>query len=214
MDTFDPGRERRRLADEYSRMSDGELEQLVDEVASLTDIAKEALKSELARRKLQPDWSEPEPTEEPPPARPELITLRQYTNLQEALLAKGVLDSAGIECRLGDENIVRMDWFLSNFVGGVKLWVREEYAAEAASLLDQEPPEAFDVEGVGEYKQPRCPNCGSMDVAFEGLNKRASYGSLLGTWFVGIVPPIPFKHAGWKCRACGQELEETDERQE
>lgn len=207
MNTIDPEKERRRLAAEYARMADGELEKLAEEALSLTDIAKEILKRELARRKLQPDLREPEVAKEPPPPPPELVTVRKYRDLQEALLAKGLLDSAGIECWLGDENIVRLDWFLSNFVGGVKLWVREEDAAEAANLLDQSRPESFAVEGVGEYTQPHCPNCDSMEVTFNGLNRRASYGSLL----VGI--PIPLKHAGWKCNACGHEWEDSDTRE-
>lgn len=189
-------------------MADGQLENLADEASSLTQIAQEVLKRELARRKLQPQLRESEPAEEPPPPPPELVTLRQYMNIQDALLAKSVLDSAGIDCRLGDENMIRMDWFYSNVVGGVKLWVRADDVAAAASLLDLERPAAFDVEGVGEYKQPRCPNCGSMDVTFEGLNKPVAYGSLAGTWLLGMIPAIRLKQAGWKCHACGHTWEE------
>jgi hypothetical protein len=57
---------------------------------------------------------------------------------QEAWLAKSVLDSAGIECFLFDENVVRIDWFLSNAIGGIKLRVREEDVAAAAALLDSD----------------------------------------------------------------------------
>jgi len=57
--------------------------------------------------------------------------------LPEALLARSILESAGIECFLGDQNIIRMDWFLSNALGGVKLRVREEDVAEADALLGQ-----------------------------------------------------------------------------
>ena len=54
----------------------------------------------------------------------ELVTIRQFRDLPEALLAKGSLESAGIACFLADENMVRLDWFISNFVGGVKLMRR------------------------------------------------------------------------------------------
>ncbi|HZQ91963.1 MAG TPA: hypothetical protein VFA60_09240 [Terriglobales bacterium] len=40
-----------------------------------------------------------------------LIVVAQYRDLPEALLAKGKLESAGIECTMTDDNIVRMDWF-------------------------------------------------------------------------------------------------------
>jgi hypothetical protein len=187
-------------------MADGELQRLAEEVASLTEIAQEMLKRELSRRKLHLEMHEPEQGDEPPP--PELITLGQYLHLQEALLAKSLLDSAGIECRLGHENTIRMDWLWSNALGGVKLWVREGNAAAAASLLDQERPAAFDVEGLGEFTQPRCPECQSMDVTFKGLIRPAAYGTVAAAYFTAIVPPTPFRYANWKCRACGHAWKE------
>src|SRR5258708_10220527 len=50
-----------------------------------------------------------------------LVTIRQFRDLPEALLAKGSLESAGIECFLADENLVRLDWFISNFICGSKI---------------------------------------------------------------------------------------------
>ena len=57
------------------------------------------------------------------------------TTLVEALLAKGSLESAGIECFLGDDNLIRMDWLWSNLLGGIKLRVRQEDALVASRLL-------------------------------------------------------------------------------
>jgi hypothetical protein len=113
-----------------------------------------------------------------------LVTLRRFRDAPEALLAKSILDSAEIECILGDENLVRVDWFWSNLIGGIKLWVRREDAAAAAALLYQGIPEGFEVEGVGKYKQPRCPNCQSFDVSFK-------------------------EQCGCKCNACGHEWQEA-----
>jgi hypothetical protein len=144
-------------------------------------------------------------TVNPESNRRQFIDLCQIRDLSEALLAKSVLDSAGIECFLGDENMVRMDWFWSNLLGGVKLWVREEDAETASSLLDQNTPDRFDVEGIGEYKQPRCPNCQSFDISFEGLKRTIAYTSA----FLGV--PYPFKGHGWKCHSCGHEWPETSE---
>jgi hypothetical protein len=128
----------------------------------------------------------------------QFVNLRRIRDLPIALVLKSVLDSAGVECLLGDENTVRMDWFWSNLLGGIKLWVRLRDADDAADLLDQGIPESFDVEGVGEYVQPRCPNCQSYDVSFEGLIKRVAYFCL----FVGL--PVPLKRRGWKCDSCGR----------
>ena len=70
-----------------------------------------------------------------------LITIRKFRDLPEALLAKGSLDSAGIESFLGDDNIVRLDWFISNLIGGIKLRVRPEDLEAAEEILNQPIPE-------------------------------------------------------------------------
>src|SRR6266481_6186099 len=67
------------------------------------------------------------------------VILRRYSEMPAAFVEKSVLDAAGIECYLQDENVVRMDWFLSNALGGIKLIVREKDAAEAEKILSQGP---------------------------------------------------------------------------
>jgi hypothetical protein len=57
--------------------------------------------------------------------------------LLEAQLARGLLDSAGIESFLFDDNMVRMDWFNANALGGVKLRV-DTHNVEAANRVLQE----------------------------------------------------------------------------
>ncbi len=72
----------------------------------------------------------------PAPEFRDLLTIRQYRDLPQALLAKSVLESAGIECFLGDDNLIRMDWLWSNLLGGIKLRVRQEDALVASRLLE------------------------------------------------------------------------------
>lgn len=138
-----PGRERQRLTELYAGMADGELEKLAGDASSLSDVAREVLRAEIAKRKLEITLQDAaaKPREE---QHPKVVTLRTFTNVQEALFAKSVLDSAGIESFLADENLIRLDWFLSNAIGGIKLWVKEEDAATAEAILDQSRPESFD----------------------------------------------------------------------
>jgi hypothetical protein len=79
--------------------------------------------------------------EDPPaPYKPEddeLITICTFLNPPEANIAKGALESAGIECFLSDDNIVQVNWLLSTAVGNVKLQVRQEDAEAALQILDQ-----------------------------------------------------------------------------
>ncbi len=120
----------------YGGMSEAEVERLAAEAGSLSEAAKWALKLDLTRRGLKTQLAEPALVAEAQ-ERSRVVNLRKYMTLPEALLAKSILDSAGIESFLGDENIVRMDWFLSNSLGGVKLLVREEDAEAAATLLEK-----------------------------------------------------------------------------
>ena len=203
----DPQNERERLTAHYAQMSDGQLEDLAHSAADLTVLAREALQREIDNRKLGVVLDLSSDTLGSPSS---LVTVRSFRDVSQAYLGWSVLESTGIECFLIDENIVRMDWFLSNAVGGVKLRLREEDAMAAIELLDQSPVETFDVEGVGEYQQPRCPNCNSLDIADRELIKPVAYGSLAGGWLVGIVPPIPLRRIGWKCHACRHAWEEND----
>ncbi len=133
-----------------------------------------------------------------------MVTIAKFRDLPEALLAQGNLNSAGIEAVLLDDNLVRLDWLWSNAVGGIKLQVRAEDAAEATDVLNQPIPEEFEIEGVGDYRQPECPKCKSLDVTFQEIYKPVAYASL----WVGV--PLPVQRKGWKCRACGHEWETTD----
>ena len=145
-------------------------------------------------------------TSDPPNENQRFFVLRQVRDLPEALLLKSILDSAGIECFLGDENTIRMDWFWSNLLGGVKICVRKADAEAASSLLEQASPEGFVVDGAGEFQQPRCPKCESFDISFQGLNKRVAFTSS----FFGV--PVPLKRCFWKCDSCGHQWPEPDEK--
>jgi ribosomal protein S27AE len=193
-------RERQRLAKLYASMSDGELQQVADDAGSLMEVALLALADEVQRRGLDIDLAESAvPMKDV--SQSELVTIRQFRDLPEALLAKGSLESAGIDSYFADDNMVRLDWFISNLIGGIKLKVRKEDEEEASQLLNQPISEDFEVEGSEKYQQPRCPRCGSLDISHEaGLDKRfALPGLALG----GI--PVPVPRDAWNCGSCGHE---------
>ena len=64
---------------------------------------------------------------------PELVTIRHFGDMSEALMAKGCLESAGIECFLADANITRLEWPLSR---GMRLQVSPDDAATAVEVLE------------------------------------------------------------------------------
>lgn len=198
---LDEERERRRLAENYAGMTEEELQRLAQHAESLTDTAWEALEDEMERRHLEyPENPERELSQKM--EMRELVTVRQFRDLPEALLAKGCLESLGIECFLGDENLVRLDWFISNFIGGIKLKVRAADAEYARQVLDEPILEGIYVQGVGLYEQPRCPHCQSLDVNFRELDRPIAYMSA----FLRI--PLPVQRPAWHCHACDAEWED------
>jgi DNA-directed RNA polymerase subunit M/transcription elongation factor TFIIS len=201
----DSEEKRNEVAHLYASMGDIELKDLADEAWSLTETGRELLRAELARRGLgfELDTTAPAALE----VRPRnLVALRQFRDLPEALLAKSFLESAGVESFLIDETTIRMDWLWSNLLGGVKLCVNREDADAAAHILNQEIPEKFSVEGAEDFEQPRCPQCQSLDISFEESDKRVAYAGML---FVGF--PIPLQRRRWKCQSCGYIWRSTDE---
>src|SRR6266852_3060261 len=95
--------EQRRFAQHYSQMSDGELLEIALQPWALSDAAWEALDDEFDRRDLELPEPEPPPQTVAPDKR-NLVLLRAFRDLPEALLAKGSLDSARIESVLADDN--------------------------------------------------------------------------------------------------------------
>jgi putative signal transducing protein len=133
------------FAAHYSRMSDGELLKLASEPWALSDSAWDALEDELEQRNLDVPES-PEVPQASLPEKRDLVLLRRFRDVHEALLAKGRLEASGIECFLADENMVRMDWFISNLLGGVKLLVEPADFSKASHILNESLPHEFDAD--------------------------------------------------------------------
>jgi transposase-like protein len=204
MTTIDPEQEHRRLTELYANMPPEELAKVFGDAASLTESAWQALAGEMKHRGLTVPAEQPGgPGIYEAEQRP-LVMIRRFRDLPAALLAKGCLESAGIESFLTDDNMVRMDWFYSNLISGIKLLVDEANVEEATTVLNEPIPDAFEVEGVGAYEQPHCPRCKSLDVNFEESDKLA-YVAM----FVSV--PIPFYKRGWSCRSCGYQWQDPVE---
>jgi len=198
-----PEQERTRIAGVYSAMSGEELRQIAESGDELSDSAQEVLLAEAAKRGLKVEISPPRG--EDVYEFNETVTVRKFRDLPEALLAKGSLESAGIQAYLIDENMIRLNWFRSNFFGGIKLKVHVEDAEAASEILNQPIPETIDIEGLGTFEQPKCPQCQSLDISHEELNKILSYGAA----YAGV--PVPVYKKGWTCHACGNRWEEQSD---
>src|ERR1700722_9873352 len=139
----DSEEKRQQAAHLYAGMSNAELKKLADEAWSLTETGKEYLRAELTRRGLDFALVTTAAVVAEAPSS-NVVTLRKFRDLPEALLAKGFLESAGVESFLIDETTIRMDWLWSNLLGGIKLCVNREDVEAADQILSQEIPDKFD----------------------------------------------------------------------
>lgn len=106
----------------YSEMDAQALHELAQDRNGLTPEAGTLLLLELQRRSLAippaTDRRQPHLDESTP-----WITVERFRDLSAAIVARSALQAAAGPCFLRDENTVRMDWQISNFVGGMRLQV-------------------------------------------------------------------------------------------
>ncbi len=183
------------LAAQYAAMSETELMELARSYDGLMEIAQAALRAEFARRGIEPPLVE-EPDE---PEFRRLVTVQTYRDLTGALVGRSLLESTGIPAWIADENLVRMNWFLSNAVGGMRLQVDEGDEAAAREILEEEVPPTIDYGEEEVYEQPTCPRCGLADITLGDGTE--SGRSLVALSLMSI--PVPPREAAWHCETCG-----------
>ena len=184
------------LPTQYAAMSDDEMLHLGSQYASLTDEAQTLVRSEFARRNLEVPDADDEPTE----PQDGVTIIRQYRDQAEALIARSVLESAGIVCFLRNENTIRNDWLISNLLGGIRLQVADRDVNAAEAVLSQPIPAHIAVEGEPDYDQPECPKCTSLDVSFNNFDAKVGATSIL---LFGFPLPSPVHKDYWHCNNCG-----------
>lgn len=178
----------------YAAMGELELMGLARSYDELSDAAQGALRTEFARRGLEPPLIEEDGVLE----QRDLVTIRRYRDLSEAIVARSLLESAEIPVFLRDENLVRLDWQVSNFIGGIRLQVDAENEKAAVELLNQPVPATMELSDGEEFVQPVCPRCGSAEITFEGAGRGAAVVALYA-----LSLPLPAGPETWSCSACG-----------
>jgi len=189
------------LAQTYAAMSELDLTAIARSYDSLTEDAQTALRAEFSRRKLDPPTIEE--IETPEAISRTLITIHRYRDLSEAIVARSLLESAGIRAYLRDENLVRLEWQISNFIGGIRLQVEAADEASAIEILNQPIPDTVPFDEQTDFAQPLCPRCGSKDITFEGSSRGAALASL---YLLSL--PLPLGGESWLCNDCGARWED------
>jgi len=83
------------------------------------------------------------------------VTVAQFETWPDASIARGLLESEGIEAWLMDENLVQLDWLYSIAVGGIKVQVQRKDAAAARAVLAADHSAALDDFEEDDATEPR-----------------------------------------------------------
>jgi predicted RNA-binding Zn-ribbon protein involved in translation (DUF1610 family) len=124
-----------------------------------------------------------------------IITLRSFDNYFLASITLTKLQGAGVECYLKDENTVTIDPILSNAIGGIKIVVKEEDAAEAKKILQQ-----FDEEYLQSVK---CPQCGAAQITLVTKPGASNFITAILTWMFSNYAVAA--ESIYQCGKCGYE---------
>ena len=136
-------------------------------------------------------------------------TLITFTYPHEAHMAKGFLESKGIETMIQDEMTTQVKNFLSNAIGGVKLLVQKEDYEQGVAILKQggyildEGHKTEEVRTVyidKSYDKTFCPFCKSN---FIGKVKGINILTPIFYFFSGAI--IPIINQRFKCYDCEKE---------
>ena len=198
------------IADRYRQMSESELMDLARKYDELAEPAQALLRTEFSSRSLEPPLVDDHRVDTTKGRT--LVTIRTYRDLPEAFIARSVLENAGIECYLQDENTIRMEWLWSNLMGGARLQVAEQDESAAIEILSQPIPASFAVDSGADFEQPCCPKCGSFNVEQNDRGRKvAATSAMFLTTLFPIVVALPALAAQrsmyhshvWKCSTCG-----------
>jgi hypothetical protein len=119
----------KELKREYAEMSDEGL--LAFDRNDLTEVARPYYDAEIARRGLLPEPAKAaEPNPEPNPGE-ELVAVETYLALEEADVARTLLQSADIPTYLENESSMGMTG-----AGGLRLMVPASFAKQAEEILE------------------------------------------------------------------------------
>lgn len=202
---IDVQKEWRELVETYSQMADEELQSLAAEGNELTDLAKQALQSQLKARGLRVEFVEAAPVSESSdrddprgdvdPSEFELIDIAHGFSAEDARDIKTALDKGGVPSFIGPNNIDNVDDYHGSFEDGIPMRVlRSDHERAVCALAQFLPatPEEEPTEADG-YRA-RCPKCHSDEIVFLELDRSAALNG------------EPKFH--WHCDACSHEWED------
>ena len=208
MSDVDVNQQWRELQENYAAMSDEELETVAQDAYDLTDVARQALQAEIARRDLRIELQQSAATpDEPASPEPEteteseteldssqLTDLQRVWSLDEAKQLKETLDWAGVPVFFGPERVEDLAMLNDGFEHGVDVRVRDFDQQRATAALAQAAAKKEQPQENAQEETPytpHCPRCHSTEIVFQSLDLDP-----------GTTSAFDSKY-NWSCEACG-----------
>jgi DNA-directed RNA polymerase subunit M/transcription elongation factor TFIIS len=208
MEGYGPASESLRIAEHYQRLTDDELIAIAQDTSELTELARQALATEISQRKLTipgPETPPPPPpdTEDDQSKDPyvqdrQVIQIATVWSLSDALQLQSLLDQAEIPFFMGEESATRAEQVTSNFRNGVPVGVMKigvPWAQQAMQHYEPADEPITDGDQRDEDLAVHCPKCHSEDVIFEHLVEEP-----------GRTPET--EKFAWTCASCGNRWED------
>jgi Putative prokaryotic signal transducing protein len=130
-----------------------------------------------------------------------LKTVYRFNLPYEAHLARGLLETEGIESFIADEFTVGLNWHITPALGGVRLQVMDQYLKETSEILNStRPSEEWEGDIAIELNTlavAACPKCGSRDIF---IRKYALIPSIITLYLVFL--PFPYPRKRYECNSC------------
>jgi DNA-directed RNA polymerase subunit RPC12/RpoP len=128
-----------------------------------------------------------------------LVILQRFDNYFYANITCNMLQHAGIECYIRDENTILSDPLLSNAIGGIKLEVNETQFTEAREILKQAEATYLD--------ELTCPYCKTKGLFAEEKvdTPRSVWGVLKNKLLYGQTN-LYSKY--YRCKTCKSQINE------
>lgn len=125
----------------------------------------------------------------------------QFQYSSEAYIYKGKLESEGIEVFIRDNHTVDSDPLVSNAIGGVKLFVRQNDYEKAEIILSEISKFSVDDKGT----LIKCPNCGASKIQLLTTVKdlKSFFSFIFSTMFIALPFYNKYKY---KCDSCNFEF--------
>ena len=138
-----------------------------------------------------------------------VVFLESYYEPMAANLARTRLEAAGIPCFLSNENLVSIMPLYSPITGACGCTCASRCAGRPRNTAGQPVPRATEPDMASfaadapDPVTPRCPRCGSSDVAY-GPATRNTYGF----WesMLSVVLRYPVRGRRYHCFHCGNEF--------